>query len=307
MATQGHGASDANQPSLSIACISTAGSSATGILLCCAADAKRDISCGRFHSAVLALCNVESAGQQTELASVQSAFAVVLEESTNRCKAWAESSAQPVASGTDSSGDADAAASCSGDADDKSAARQWWDWRLSLDAKLGKAVQQFNTLLQPVLQHCLPDTVQSDTASSSGSPLTLLLGPDLHSLPWECLLQLQHRPVYRLLHTQAMPASRNLHMRTPESAARSSACVVDASEAVYIVDPKGDLVKTRERFEGWFAALPGWAGSAGTPALPASQLRTQLAQKELFVFLGHGAGVVQSCAPVYVSKLCCQP
>ena len=148
-------------------------------------------------------------------------------------------------------------------------------------------------------------------------PLLLLMSQHLHKMPWESLPCLADFSVFRALHhagplaSAAAPAAK-MSADAPDAgqrlagagagstsasskavstmAARCAWHQVDPSSAVYVVDPQGDLGQTRLRFERWFAELPGWCGSAGAPALSGDELHQELAQRQLFVYLGHGAG-----------------
>jgi Peptidase family C50 len=232
------------------------------------------------------------------LAHAQAAILATLAESTIGCKGWARvqdassSADQPSSSSQPDASTADGAQS------GKSAARQWWDQRHALDAQLGAAIGQLAAVAGPALQRCLPpvDASSQQAAADAGSSsiVLLTLGAGLHGLPWEAVPELQPHAVYRILHEQQvfppLPAPAAVSGQAPEAAPLRAVRTVDAANAVYVVDPRGDLSKTRERFEAWFAALPGWRGSAGAPALPPEQLRAELARRDLFVFLGHGAG-----------------
>ena len=272
------------------------------------------------------------------LAAVRHALAATLAASSSGCKDWARDHAS--AAGVEQLADVQVQAQLSGKragrggkhacasapadgagASASSAARQWWDQRRALDDMLAERVNELAAVVAPALQQCLPDEGSAQARcrgpqdAASGGAVLLLLGNDLHALPWEALPVLQGRPVYRLLHDQHAPlaphqvlhvlgqdaefsstrsAAKALQAAIPGAAALEA---VDVAQAVYVVDPKGDLAQTRARFEPWFAALPGWQGSAGAPALPSPQLLAELARKELFVFLGHGAGVFRVCKP----------
>ena len=272
------------------------------------------------------------------LAAVRDALAATLAASSSGCKDWARDHAG--AAGVEQLADVQVQAQLSGKragrggkqacapatadgagASASSAARQWWDQRHALDDMLAERVNELAAVVAPALQQCLLDAGSAQArcggaqdATGAGAVL-LLLGNDLHALPWEALPALQGRPVYRLLHDQHAPLApqhvpRLLGQDAAPLSARSAATAsnaalsgvgaleaVDVAQAVYVVDPKGDLAQTRARFEPWFAALPGWQGSAGAPALPSPQLLAELARKELFVFLGHGAGVPCVCNP----------
>jgi hypothetical protein len=186
------------------------------------------------------------------------------------------------------------------------AKRDWWRWRKQLDERCGEVALELQGLVGGTLRAVLPIANQVSSGSSAGgncygnkscragnvvgNTLVLLLDADLHRLPWEWLEVLRSRSVFRVLHLGCLQPHRFA----------GSVCgqvqLVNTEKAVFVVDPKGDLPGTQNRFEGWFCREPGWCGSAGTPPMPTEQLRQELQQKDLFVFLGHGAGVLPHVA-----------
>jgi hypothetical protein len=198
------------------------------------------------------------------------------------------------------------------------AKRDWWRWRQQLDQRCGEAALELQGLagnaLHAVLTRgnstCVGKSAGGDSAvrgtegvlptrwershragrragdNSAGvhqtSALAFLLDSGLHRLPWEWLEALRDRPVFRVLHLGCLQPNGT----------HGQVQLVDTADAVFVVDPKGDLPGTRSRFEDWFRREPGWCGSVGAPPMQTQELQKELQQKDLFVFLGHGAGVL---------------
>lgn len=212
--------------------------------------------------------------------------------------------------------------------------RQWWEWRVRLDAELAGATADLNRICGAALQHCMHtqtdataeagdstsathvqhgDGSDADaTMGAAGPPLRLSLDWDMHRIPWETLPALSQHSVFR-----SFPSPCTVHKgqrcRPGSNLGRGyidgdGVVDIDAAVASYIVDPSGDLPGTRQRFEQWFQEVPGWVGNCGTPALECTDLRQSMEQHDLFVYLGHGAGMlVENNTPhgVLFCRACC--
>ncbi|CAL8470074.1 g9616 [Coccomyxa elongata] len=140
-------------------------------------------------------------------------------------------------------------------------------------------------------------------------PVLLVLDGELQSLPWESLPMLQEQGIYRApsLACACAIAARNAQDCTPSlfaycsRQAGSEACIaeqrrsdgpkaVDVHDAVYMLNPSGDLASTQATFQEFFQQQPGWQGTAGAPGLPAAELAAALTQRQVFVYCGHGGG-----------------
>jgi hypothetical protein len=225
------------------------------------------------------------------------ALEAILAEGTSVCKGWSCSADVTTLS---SSAETDEGASMKS---------RWWEWRRGLESRLQAWLVHWAALTGPALQLCLPErsrcsTSPTEPSADDNKAVLLLLANDLHRTPWEAVQELQGRPVYRILHDRHVPRRSILQGQVaitgtaPQvqaalagAAASAHEHTVDSASVVYLVDPAGDLAMTRDRFKGWFAAQAGWSGSAGTPAMPRAQLRAELARKDVFLYLGHGAGV----------------
>ncbi|BDA44094.1 probable separin at C-terminar half [Coccomyxa sp. Obi] len=150
---------------------------------------------------------------------------------------------------------------------------------------------------------------QSASGGQATGPVLLVLDGELQSLPWESLPALQQQRIYRApsLACACAIAARNAKDCTPSLCADSSwqassdACsaeqhsidgpkAVDVHDAVYMLNPSGDLASTQATFQEFFQQQPGWQGSVGAPGLPAAELAAALTQRQAFVYCGHGGG-----------------
>lgn len=205
---------------------------------------------------------------------------------------------------------------------------QWWQWRVSLDAELAGAAAELDRVCGAAIKHCMhtaskvapsgTPTHDSDVLQkaikdvcggvATGAPLRLSLDWGMHRVPWETLPSFSERAVFRDFPTLCI--GRNMLRSGGVGPAMHGACEVaevDAACTAYIVDPSGDLPGTRQRFEEWFTGAPGWTGSCGAPALEGDVLRKRLEEKNLFVYLGHGAGVSLAAVFYVVSSACSEP
>lgn len=72
---------------------------------------------------------------------------------------------------------------------------------------------------------------------------------------------------------------------------------VNVDETIYILDPASNLAKTRERFEKKLKSHASWHGVISC-APETDDLEQWLKEKEVYIFIGHGAGTT------YYNKLC---
>lgn len=225
----------------------------------------------------------------------------ILDESASGCKRWTAASAASRADqvGVHSHVYQKDSSQSTGGAQVTDARHEWWSWRTKLDDRLHAAVQSVGIMCKAPLHHCLPHHEElgpsrqkpcNNACSSLGQgarPLELLLSWDLHCFPWEAIKPFAARAVFR-----SLPGA---HMNCKDTAAdvrgpRS----VDVRQALYVVDPTGDLPGTRKRFEPWFRSISGWHGTCGVPAIEQQKLHEHMRGQQFFVYLGHGAGVCSS-------------
>ena len=99
----------------------------------------------------------------------------------------------------------------------------------------------------------------------------LLIDKYLHQIPWECL------PITKQQTITRMPSLHFLlaHLQTCKS-------TINKNKAFYIVDPGGDLVYTKQKFQTFFEQQKGWNGIIGN-APDESQFKKALTENDLFV------------------------
>ncbi|KAM6980765.1 separin [Aplochiton taeniatus] len=116
--------------------------------------------------------------------------------------------------------------------------------------------------------------------------LVLILDKYLQKLPWESISCLKRRSVTR------MPSLHSVlsHCVLKES---DTGCVlsrgVNTKDVFYVLDPDANLSNTQDRFKDWFSSKRDWHGVCGA-APDSSQLQEALAAKDLYIYVGHGAG-----------------
>lgn len=64
---------------------------------------------------------------------------------------------------------------------------------------------------------------------------------------------------------------------------------IDINDAAYMLDPANNLCRTRERFEAKLREQTSWLGVIGQTPKP-DDLETWLAHRQLYLYVGHGAG-----------------
>ncbi|XP_068598709.1 separin [Brachionichthys hirsutus] len=116
--------------------------------------------------------------------------------------------------------------------------------------------------------------------------VVLILDKHLQKLPWESVSILSSRSVSR------MPSLHALIGLSIQKEADSQSILnrgVDTKEAFYVLDPDCNLRSSQDRFKEWFRSKRDWDGVCG--AAPGSgQLEDAVATKDLYVYVGHGAG-----------------
>eukprot|EP00892_Ulva_mutabilis_P006336 jgi/Ulvmu1/4074/UM019_0052.1 len=216
----------------------------------------------------------------------------ILEESASGCKRWTAAAAPGKAGAEPQTQDGTAAAGCattrSADARGADGRHEWWSWRTALDERLHVVVKRVGDLCKGALNHCLPQhkpgAERARRSEQAAGPVEISLAWDLQRFPWEAIEPLATRPVFRTLpglcaHRQAVATDESMP------------CKVDVQQAMYVVDPAGDLPGTRKRFEPWFRSISSWHGTCGAPAMEQQELHERMRGHKFFIFLGHGAGL----------------
>lgn len=118
----------------------------------------------------------------------------------------------------------------------------------------------------------------------------LILDKDLETIPFESL------PIVRI-QKQGMFRVPSLRLFNAIASRYCGMVKVDVDETIYILDPASNLAKTRERFEKKLRSHTCWHGVISCPP-KTDDLEQWLREKEVYIFIGHGAGTA------YYNKLC---
>lgn len=118
----------------------------------------------------------------------------------------------------------------------------------------------------------------------------IILDKDLELIPFESL------PIIRVIN-QGIFRVPSLRLFSVISNKHCSPIKIDIQKVAYMLDPANNLPKTRERFDHKLKAQVEWTGTIGKPP-DCKDLQEWLSTKQLYIFIGHGAGTV------YYNKLC---
>jgi separase len=129
--------------------------------------------------------------------------------------------------------------------------------------------------------------------------LILILDKHLHMFPLESMPLLRSQAVSRLpcislLRDRIHYAKAYNNRRAFDDFGLVNAeewkdLYVSEKSAYYVVNPSGDLKGTQQEFETPFKRAPGWDGIVdGKPT--ELQLKSSLLSKDIYIYLGHGAG-----------------
>ncbi|KAM9758407.1 separin isoform 2-T2 [Menidia menidia] len=117
--------------------------------------------------------------------------------------------------------------------------------------------------------------------------MVLILDKYLQKLPWESMSILRSSSVSR------MPSLQSLLGLSVQREAGSDSILghgVNTSKVFYVLDPDANLRNAQERFKECFSSKPDWQGVCGV-APDVAQLQEAVATKDLYIYVGHGAGV----------------
>ncbi|XP_038552604.1 separin [Micropterus salmoides] len=118
------------------------------------------------------------------------------------------------------------------------------------------------------------------------SHMVLILDKYLQKLPWESISILRTRSVSR------MPSLHSLIGLSIQKETESQSILkqgVDTRQVFYVLDPDANLGHSQDRFKEWFSSKPDWEGVCGV-APDSGQLEEAVANKDLYIYVGHGAG-----------------
>ncbi|KAK1900808.1 Separin [Dissostichus eleginoides] len=116
--------------------------------------------------------------------------------------------------------------------------------------------------------------------------VVLILDKYLQKLPWESISMLRSRSVSR------MPSLHSLIGLSIQKENDSDSILkqgVDTKQVFYVLNPDANLENSQERFQEWFTSKPDWDGVCGV-APDSGQLEEVVATKDLYIYVGHGAG-----------------
>ncbi|KAM7401999.1 hypothetical protein PAMP_017275 [Pampus punctatissimus] len=116
--------------------------------------------------------------------------------------------------------------------------------------------------------------------------VVLILDKYLQKLPWESISTLRSRSVSR------MPSLHSLIGLTIQKETESQSILkhgVDTKKVFYVLDPNANLENSQDRFKEWFSSKLDWEGVCGV-APDLGQLEEAVATKDLYIYVGHGAG-----------------
>ncbi|XP_051932994.1 separin isoform X2 [Hippocampus zosterae] len=116
--------------------------------------------------------------------------------------------------------------------------------------------------------------------------VVLLLDRHLQKLPWESISILRFRSVSRMPSLQSLIGLSIQKENEDQSILKHG---VDPKNTFYLLDPNNDLKDAKEQFEKWFSSKPDWDGVCGH-APKSGQLEEAVATKDLYIYVGHGAG-----------------
>ncbi|GFR39900.1 hypothetical protein Agub_g405 [Astrephomene gubernaculifera] len=149
-----------------------------------------------------------------------------------------------------------------------------------------------------------PATMGGPSAQPNAGPVLLVLGPNLHALPWESIPCCQGGDIYRILSLPVACATVSAAsswfgaaQKVEASGGRGSPCsavpescgVPSLPPAYYLLNPSGDLVDTQHFFQPMLEAESNWQGLIGERPT-ARALLTALQSYDLFMYFGHGSG-----------------
>lgn len=122
------------------------------------------------------------------------------------------------------------------------------------------------------------------------SQVGIVLDKDLELIPFESLPMMRgiRQGIFRV------PSVRLFHLIASRD---RYPLVIKSDETAYILDPANNLTRTRERFKNKLESHSKWEGTISKPPDP-DTLENWLLAKQLYLFIGHGAGTI------YYNKLC---
>ncbi|XP_044204007.1 separin [Thunnus albacares] len=116
--------------------------------------------------------------------------------------------------------------------------------------------------------------------------VVLILDKYLQKLPWESISILRSRSVSRMPSLHSLIGLSLQKETEPQSILKHG---VDTKKVFYVLDPNANLENSQDRFKEWFSSKLDWEGVCGV-APDSGQLEDAVATKDLYIYVGHGAG-----------------
>ncbi|XP_041837386.1 separin isoform X2 [Melanotaenia boesemani] len=116
--------------------------------------------------------------------------------------------------------------------------------------------------------------------------VVLILDKYLQKLPWESM------PILKSCSMSRMPSLHSLLGLCLQKETDSQSILrhgVNSRKVFYVLDPDANLKNAQDRFKEWFCSKPDWQGVCGV-APDLGQLQEAVATKDLYIYVGHGAG-----------------
>ncbi|CAK6955656.1 separin [Scomber scombrus] len=116
--------------------------------------------------------------------------------------------------------------------------------------------------------------------------VVLILDKYLQKLPWESISVLRSRSVSRMPSLHSLIGLSIQKETEPQSILKHG---VDIKKVFYVLDPNANLENSQDRFKEMFNSKLDWEGVCGV-APDSGQLEEAVATKDLYIYVGHGAG-----------------
>lgn len=131
------------------------------------------------------------------------------------------------------------------------------------------------------IETLLSDHFAANPEPQSFSHTVLVLGKELHSVPWESIPCLRSQSISRIPSVSVLIGMIKRH----------NCLSVRRTGGSFIVNPAGDLKKTADRFSKCLQSLSSdlqWDGISGVK--PSEEEFKEALQSSIFLYVGHGAG-----------------
>ncbi|XP_059186202.1 separin isoform X2 [Centropristis striata] len=145
---------------------------------------------------------------------------------------------------------------------------------------------QWDTECEQLLLTAVSQLQDQEVSKKPRGHVVLILDKYLQKLPWESISILRSRSVSR------MPSLHSLIGLSIQKETDSKSILkqgVNTKQVFYVLDPDANLGNSQDRFKEWFTSQLDWDGVCGV-APDSGQLEEAVATKDLYIYVGHGAG-----------------